>query len=70
MAIVPGTNCAAALVALRLPSAAIVQDLMMEVGLTHAEATNAALTAHAVTPRILDAERRHRARIRSEQQRR
>jgi hypothetical protein len=45
MTTIPGTNCAAALVALRLPSAAIVQALMMEVGLTHTEATNAAFTA-------------------------
>jgi hypothetical protein len=48
MATVPGTNCAVALAALRLPSAAIVQALMTEVGLDHRQATRAAFAARRV----------------------
>jgi hypothetical protein len=49
MATIPGSNCAAALVALRLPPAAIVEALMKEVGLDHRQATMAAFAARQVS---------------------
>jgi hypothetical protein len=49
MATIPGTSCAAALVALRLPPAAIVAALMTEVGLDQSQATMAAFAARQVS---------------------
>jgi hypothetical protein len=45
MTTLPGTNSAEALVAVRLPFDVIVQALIVEVGLTFAEATGAANAA-------------------------
>ena len=49
MATIPGTNCAAALVALRLPPDAIVEALMKEMGLDRRQATVAAFAARQVS---------------------
>jgi hypothetical protein len=42
---IPGTSCAAALAAVRLPFEAIVDALMTELGLTYEEAVQAAAAA-------------------------
>jgi len=50
METLPGSRCAALLIAMDLPLAAVIAGLMAEIGLTREEATTAALDATIAGP--------------------